>query len=343
MNAESKKKIEVLITFPLNEELVQRLNAIDPRLRIIITPARQVSDINDDQWQKTEILITEKVIPLPEKTPNLRWVQFNFAGIDFATSEPLLKKSELLITTLSGAAAPQVAEFILMAMLALGHKLPALVQQQRNHEWAPDRFSRLMPKEVRGSTVGFVGYGSIARELARILHSLDVKVLASKRNAMDPRDHGFNLEGLGDPEGNYFTRLYPIEATGSMVKECDFVVITLPKTDQTRNIFAEKEFAAMKQGSYLVDVSRGGIIKTQALKSALQEKKIAGAFLDVFEQEPLPKDSPLWDIPNLIISPHIAGISVHYNERAVVLLEENLRNYLQGIPLLNTFNSDAGY
>lgn len=343
MISDKKKKIEVLITYALGDELVQKMTAVDKRLHFNIISARQANEISDDTWQKTEILITEKLLPAPEKVPNLRWVQFNTAGIDSAVNEPLFLAGNIIFTTLSGAAAPQAAEFVLMAMLTLGHKMINILHAQRNHEWAPDRLARLMPKELRDSVVGLVGYGSIAREVARILQPWGAKVLATKLDIMHPDDRGFNFDGMGDPEGNYFTRLYPIQALKSMLKECDFVVITLPKTNSTTNLIAEEELSVMKSSAYLIDISRGGIVKPLALRMALQEKKIAGAFKDVFEQEPLAKDNPLWDSPNLIISPHIAGISTHYNERSVDLIIENLRNYCQDSSLLNVYNSELGY
>ncbi len=343
MNSEKKKKIEVLVTYSLSDDLVQKLNSVDKRLHFNGISARQANDISDDTWQKTEILITEKVLPLPEKVPNLRWVQFNTAGIDSAVHEPLFSAANITFTTLSGAAAPQAAEFVLMAMLTLGHKIVNILHAQRNHEWAPDRLARLMPMELRNSVVGLVGYGSIAREVARIVQTLDVKILATKFDIMHPGDRGFNFDGMGDPDGNYFTRLYPIQALKSMLKECDFVVITLPKTDSTTNLIAEEELSAMKSSAYLIDVSRGGIVKPLALKMALQEKRIAGAFKDVFEQEPLTKDNTLWDSQNLIISPHIAGISSFYNERSVDLIIENLKNYCQDLPLFNVYNPELGY
>jgi len=343
MMNESEKIIEVLITFALSDELIQQLSAVSIRLHISVFPARSPSDISDEIWNRTEILITEKIIPPPEKTPNLRWIQFNYAGIDFALDEPIVQKKDIYLSTLSGAAAPQVAEFVLMAMLALCHKMPALVHNQRFHEWPPDRYARLVPKELRGSTVGLIGYGSVAREIARITQPFGVKILALKRNVMKPEDQGYVQEGIGDPKGDLFTRLYPVQAICSMLKECDFIVNTLPKTRDTLHIIAEEEFSSMKQTAYLVDVSRGGIIKLSALKAALQEKKIAGAFIDVFEQEPLLKDNPIWDTPNIVISPHIAGLSMHYNERAVKLIQENLKRYIEDSSLVNLFNWIEGY
>ena len=343
MKSEPEKKIEVLITFPVSENILSEIHAVSPRIHLNNVPARNNTEISDDVWKKTEVLITDQVLPHPDKVPNLRWIQFNSAGIDFAVEEPIFQKQNIVVTTLSGAVAPQVAEYTLAMMLALSHKLPVLMGHQRNHEWPPDRNSRLIPHELRNSTIGILGYGSIGREIARLVQPLGVKVLASKNNVMAPEDRGYTIENMGDPEGNLFTRLYPIQALKSMVKECNFVVISLPKTKATYHLIAEEELAAMKPGTFIVDVSRGGIIKTGALISAVKEKQIAGAALDVFEQEPLPKDHPLWDIPNILISPHIAGLSIHYNERALSLFKENLDRYIKNNTLLNIFSQELGY
>jgi phosphoglycerate dehydrogenase-like enzyme len=343
MKTETENLIEVLVTFPLTEDLIQKIRDVSPRLHITVLPSRSPGEITDDIWRKTEILITERVLPSPEKVPALRWIQFNFAGIDFALEEPVLAKPDLLISTLSGAAAPQVAEYALTMMLALSHRLPLLNGLQRNHDWPPDRFVRLAPKEFRNSTLGLVGYGSIGREIARLVQPWDVKILACKKNVMNPADQGYIPAGLGDPEGNLFTRLYPFQAIKSMIKECDFVVVSVPKTPETNHLIAEEEFTAMKTSAYLVDLSRGGIVKNQALRHALQEKQIAGAVMDVFEQEPLPKDSNLWDLPNLIVTPHIAGVSIHYNQRSIQLICENLKRYCMGNSMLNIFDRESGY
>jgi phosphoglycerate dehydrogenase-like enzyme len=343
MNNESKKQLEVLVTFPLSEELINRLRVVSSLISLTVLPAKTYQEIDDEVWKKTEILITERVLPPLDKATALRWIQFNYAGIDFAVNEEIFSKNDLKITTLSGAATPQVAEYVVTMMLAISHKIPTLLKFQINHEWPADRFVRFTPKELRSSTVGLIGYGSISREIARLLSPFGVKILASKKNVMETQDGGYTIPGLGDPNGDLFTRLYPYQAIKSMMKECDYVVVTVPKTKETYLMIAEEELAVLKPTAYLIDVSRGGIIKNAALKTALQEKKLAGAVLDVFEQEPLPKDHPLWDTPNLIISPHIAGVSAHYSERSVDLIVENFKNYLNNSTLLNTFDPDSGY
>lgn len=335
--------MEVLITVPFNDNLISQIKAVSPLINITTVPEKNFHDIHDDIWKKTEVLITEKLLPPVDKVPELRWIQFNYAGIDFVTGSEIIRQKDITVTNLSGASSPQMAEYVLTMLLAIGHKLNIMHKLQVTHVWPADRFAKLTPRELRGSTVGLVGYGSINRELARILIPFGVTILACKKNVMRIADSGYQPEGLGDPNGDLFTRLYPFQAIKSMIKECDFVVVAVPLTDETKNLIGEEELAAMKNTAYLIDVSRGGVVNNSALREALSEKKIAGAVMDVFEQEPLQKDNPLWDTQNLIITPHIAGTSVHYNERGVQLIIENLKRYLNNEPLLNTFNPDQGY
>lgn len=335
--------VEVLITIPFAENLITRLREISPRLRISVHPARKVDEISIETWNRCEVLYTDRVLPAPEDVPNLKWIQFHFSGIDFAAEAPLVQNSSLIVTTLSGASASQMAEYVVMMMLALGHRLPDLGANQARSEWPRDRFERFLPHELRGSIVGIVGYGSIGRQIARLLQPFGCTILAAKRDAMHPEDSGYVEEGLGDPGGDLFERLYPIQALKSMLRECDFVAVTIPLTSDTHNLIGAGELAEMKPTAYLVDVSRGGVVNGAALISALQEKRIAGAGLDVFSEEPLPPNSPLWKLPNVLLTPHIAGHSGHYNERAMAMFTENLSRYLSGLPLYNRFDPQKGY
>jgi phosphoglycerate dehydrogenase-like enzyme len=335
--------IEVLTTIPFPEPILQRLKSLSPRIKISVFPAQQVNDVPLEMWNKAEVLYTDVLLPNIEQVPNLRWIQFHYAGIDYVLNTPLAAKPDLMLTSMSGASAIQEGEYILMMMLGLGHRLPELANNQAKQDWPIDRWEKFTPSELTNSTVGLIGYGSISREVARLLQPFGVKVLAVKKDVMHPLDAGYTLEGHGDPDGNYFHRLYPIEALKSMLKDCDYVILTLPLTPDTRGLFNDSVIRAMKPGAFLVQVSRGGIVDENALAQALIEKRLGGAALDVFTQEPLPATSPLWKVPNLILTPHVSGFSPRYKERAGEMFIGNLKKYLHGEPLMNKFEPERHY
>ena len=333
----------MLTTVPFPEAVMQQIRGLTPRIKLSFHHAQKTEDIPQDVLRKAEVLYTDILLPDIEEVPNLKWIQFHYAGIDFVQGSSLLRNKDLKITSMSGASAIQEGEYILGMLLGLGHHLPELISNQTRSEWPEDRWQRFSPVELTGSTVGLVGYGSIAREVARLLQPFNVIVLAAKKDVMHPQDDGYIVEGHGDPEGNFFHRLYPIEALKSMLKTCDFVVVTLPLTPATTGIIGEAEFKAMKPGAFLVHISRGGVVDENALLQALTEKRIAGAVVDVFSQEPLPPDHPLWKAPNLLITPHVSGFSPNYKERAGEMFAENLKRYLHGEPLMNLYHPDRHY
>lgn len=334
---------EVLSTIPFTETQQGVLQKISPQLHFTIQAARRPDEISNDQWARTEVLYTDRILPAVNLAPRLKWVQLHFTGIDFASDSPLVRRPGVITTHLSGAAVPQMAEYLLMMLLALGHRLPDAIANQQHAEWPRDRWERFSPRELRGSTVGLVGYGSVNREVARLLQGLEVTILAAKRNAMEPRDGGYTIPGLGDPDGNCFSRLYPFQALKSMLKDCDFVVVMVPLTPQSRSLMGAAELAAMKSTAYLIHAGRGGVVDQPALLEVLQDRRIGGAALDVFSEEPLPPASPFWKLPNVLITPHIGGISPNYLNRAVDLFATNLGRYVKGEPLFNQLDLDQGY
>jgi len=337
------KPVDILIRYPLSESQIKALAALSPRVRISAHTEGDFSEVPAETIAKCEVMLTAKDIPAPDPAPNLRWIQCSYAGVDFFKDNPLLQREGFQITNLSGANAPKVAEYGLMALLALAHKLPMMVQYQEKKIWPPDRWTRFEPRELRGSTVALLGYGSIARELARLLQPFGVKILATKNNLENLDQSGYIPEGTGDPYGELFTRLYPPQALRSMLKQSDFVVVCLPLTARTQNVIGKAELNAMKPSAYLVALGRGGQVDEDALLAALREKKIAAAVLDVFAEEPLPPENPLWSAPNLVITPHIAGNTSGYTDLVVDLFSENIRRYLAGEDLLNVFDPEKGY
>jgi len=335
-------EILVLITLNFPEPLVERLRALSPRLQIRVHPARTGQDLPGDLLADVEVLYTLHALPEPASVPNLRWVQFHLSGVDAIVDHPLLH-TDVLVTSLSGASAPQLAEYALMGILALGRRVPRMVADKAAKRWAEDRFERFQPVELRGATVGIVGYGSAGREVARLCRAFGATILAVKRDLRSVDDRGYRLKELGDPSADLAERLYPPQAVASMAALCDFLVIAAPLTPETRGMIDRRVFEALKPTAYLIDLSRGGLVDHAALVEALAEKKLAGAMLDVFPAEPLPDGSPLWEMPNVLLSPHIAGSSGDYYERATELFGENLRRYLSDQPLLNLYDPQFGY
>ncbi|HET7011862.1 MAG TPA: D-2-hydroxyacid dehydrogenase [Anaerolineales bacterium] len=332
----------VLMTLRFPDLLVERLRAVSPRLRIEVHPAGEADDLPEALLGDVEILYTARALPAPETVPSLRWVQFHFAGIDHVADHPLLR-SDVKITTLSGAATPQMGEFTLMCILALGRRLPRMERDRQEKRWADNRFERFRPLDLAGSTVGIVGYGSVGREVARLCHAFGAKVLATKRNLKALGDSGYGLDAHGDAGAEVPERLYPPKALRSMAALCDFLVVTVPLTPETRGMINRAVLQDMKPTACLIDISRGGVVDHNALVEALSEKRLGGAALDVYPVEPLPASSPLWEMPNVILSPHVAGGSSHYFEQAATLFAENLQRYLADQPLLNLYDPQIGY
>lgn len=341
--SKSNSPIDVLITVPISTPLTKPLQEVSPLLRITVHPADSLDHVPEELWARCEVLYTKRIIPSSLLAPNLKWVQHHYAGIDTSSEFLSGERPNLTVTTMSGAAATQVAEYVLTMLLTFGRQLPALIANQKKAEWPKDRWERFKPRELRNSTVGIVGYGSIGRQIACLLRQFGATVLATKHDAMRPIDAGYAPEGVGDPQGDLVHRLYPAQALKSMVKDCDFIVVAVPLTSESRGMIDAQVLFACKPTAYLIDVSRGGIVDHTALVKALVEHKLAGAALDVFPEEPLPKKSPLWEMPNVIVTPHIAGISAHYDERAMALFAENLSRYVLDLPLHNVYDFKKGY
>lgn len=337
------EEIQVLTTVEFSQQQLAEFKALYPAIKLQSHPLAQGAELPPEKWKPIEVLYTFRALPELEQAPNLGWIQFHLAGIEEHLDAPILRKAGLQATTLSGANAPQVAEHALALMLALGHHVNNMLLDQPQHKWPVRRAEHYLPSELLGSTVGIIGYGSIGQRLARLLQSFGVNILAAKRDLLNPGRPDYQADGQGDPQASLVRRLYPGKALSTMLKECDYVVITVPLTTATRGMIAAKQLAAFKPGAYLIDVSRGGVLSHEALLAALQSKQLAGAALDVFPEEPLAADSALWDLPNVIISPHVAGLSPRYVERAFALFKENMRRYLAGEELFNKIDLERGY
>jgi phosphoglycerate dehydrogenase-like enzyme len=335
-------EINVLITLPFPEELLEQLKALSSRIRIRIHPVRAAEDLHCELLGEIDVLYTSRVIPDLDDVPKLRWIQLHDAGVHHIEEHPALK-SEIKITTMSGVSASSMAEYALLAILGLGHRLLFMMKDKEKKKWAEDRIERFMPVELNKSVIGIVGYGSVGREVARVCHSMGARIVAIKRNLKILDDEGYFQNGRGDPRAELVERLYPPQAIASMASLCDFLVICVPLTNETRGLVGKKVFSLLKPTSFLIDLSRGGVVDHGALVDALEEKRIAGAALDVFPVEPLPESSPLWEMPNVLLSPHVAGASLQYYESAIDCFTENMKRYLSDQTLLNLYVAERGY
>lgn len=331
----------VLITVPFSAEALDRVAAVSSQIQV------ESEILIDGKWPedrvlKAEVLYTTDRPPLTEQAPNLRWLHTHWAGVERLVDGPLWD-SDVIITNTSGIHAPNMGQYTMAQILAWANRVPVWIRHQQEGKWPAKRREAFMSDELRGRTLGIIGYGSIGREIARLASAFGMQILVTKRDARHVKDEGYNLPGYGDPEGDLPTRIYPTEATRSMVGECDYIAITLPLTPRTHHLFDEAMFRAMKPRCFVINVGRGGLIKENDLVRALSKGWIAGAGLDVFETEPLPEESPLWAMENVIMSPHVSGFSKEYDERALNLFIANLERYLAGQPLLNTINREQGY
>jgi phosphoglycerate dehydrogenase-like enzyme len=235
-------------------------------------------------------------------------------------------QSPVVLTGVSGIHATPIGEYVLMIMLMLAKKAPLYFELKAKHEWM-----RFMPSVLRGKTVGILGLGSIGREVARLSGAFGMRVIATRRSAR------------ATTRARYVDKVFPPGQLHQLLAESDYVAVTLPLTPETRNIIGEAELNAMKSTGYIINIGRGSLIDESALIRALRDNRIAGAGLDVTAIEPLPADSPLWEMDNVILSPHISGGMEDYTARATDIFCENLRRYLSGKRLKNIIDKKKGY
>lgn len=335
------KPIHILSTLSFPDELLDRMRSVSPKLVVDQYDTASAEEVPSQLWEQVEVLYTFSTVPDLARTPNLRWVQLHSAGVNHLLNTPLWE-SDVILTTVSGIHAPTIAEYVFMMMLAFARRLPRMLYYQSRAEWPSQRWGKFLPQELRGATLGVVGYGRIGEEIGRLAHAFGMRVLGLRRGETD-RGGGYRLPELAGLPHTGPDRLYTPQQLAEMLPECDYVVLTVPYTSATHHLIDEAALCAMKATAVLINVARGSVIDEAALVHALDEGWIAGAALDVFEQEPLPADSPLWGMSNVLISPHVAGFTPYYDDRATALFAQNLRRYLAGQPLLNVVDRRREY
>jgi D-2-hydroxyacid dehydrogenase (NADP+) len=263
-----------------------------------------------------------------EAAPKLRWIQSPSAGVEYVARVPALVESDVVLTNTRGAHGPSIGEHAFALLLAMTRRLPASWEWQKQHHWGRKEGYRT-GREIMGSTLGLVGFGAIGRGIAQRAHAFEMPMLAVDAQAVD-----------GEP---WVDEVWPPSRLPELLERSDVVVVAAPLTAETRHLIDAPMLARMKPDAYLVVVSRGGIVEEGALAEALAAGRLAGAALDVTEVEPLAADSPLWDAPNLILTPHLAGDSWQKERRCVEILKENLRRFSKGEALVNVVDKRRGY
>lgn len=252
------------------------------------------------------------------KATRLKWLHVFNVGVDHPIYTEMLERG-VRLTTSAGSTAGPIAHTAIMGLLALARGFPRWLVAQRSHHWNPER--KTPPRDLRGQTAIVVGLGKIGAEIARLARALGLKVIGVRRGprrAEDPVDE-----------------LHPPAALSDLLPRCDWLVIACPLTPETRGLVDAGLIARLPRGGRIINVARGEIVAEQALIGALRSGHLAGAYLDVFETEPLPPESPLWDLPNVLITPHNSSAAAGNDERVLAIFLDNLGRWHRGEPLVN--------
>jgi D-2-hydroxyacid dehydrogenase (NADP+) len=312
--------MKILISFDLDQKYVERIRSVsEASVKTSSDPQVLLSEIQD-----AEILLAGRFNrEMFAAARKLRWVQSVAAGVDRFLFDAFVA-SDVVLTNARGIHPPQVSDHTLALILAFSRRLNKFARAQLERKWL-----RLECDELQGRVIGVIGLGAIGREIARKAKCFGMKVLALDKN-------------LAVPPSSVDELLKPTDLL-TLLKQSDFVVLSVPLTKETEGLIGQRELAAMKKDGILINVSRGRIVQEQALVNALKERRIGGAGLDVFEEEPLPPESELWTMENVIITPHVAGSTPYYWSRVCDIFCENLRRYTSGQPLINVVDKKAGY
>jgi phosphoglycerate dehydrogenase-like enzyme len=316
--------VKVLVTHRLGEEDLARVRAVSDAIALdtasgleeSLQKAADAEVIQPGAWSDQ----------LWKAAPNLKWVQSGGAGVEHYMTPDFIA-SPIMLTNAQGTYAIPIADHVMAFVLYFARRFDVLVRNQLRREWAD--WGAVALDELGGKTLGIVGLGGIGAEVARRAKAFDMRVIATRRRPNTPCGHANEVRGV---DGLHW-----------LLQESDYVLLSLALTRETTGLIAEAELKSMKPTAYLMNVGRGGLVDEDALVRALREGEIAGAGLDVFAREPLPEDSPLWEMPNVMITPHDAGDSPRSHERLMDLFCENLRRYVAGEALLNVVDKEAGY
>ncbi len=315
--------MNIVVAIPMNEEQKKTLAAIAPDADVTYTTAEAVTQ---QLIAGAEIILGNVPIPLLKGAKKLKWLQLNYAGSDNYAAPGVLPQG-VILTNATGAYGLAISECMLAGVLSLIKRLGEYQTNQEKHIWQ----NMGEVRSIYGSTTLVVGFGDIGSSFAQRMHALGSTVIGIRRNVTEKPD--------------YVSALYQMDKLDALLPLADFVALSLPNSPQTQKVMSAKQFDLMKQTATLVNVGRGSAVDTDALVKALNTGKIGGAVIDVVHQEPLPADHPLWDCPNLVLTPHVTG---NYNlpetlTRVVNIALRNLAAYLNSRPMESVVDFATGY
>lgn len=329
--------MRLILDAEIRPETVERLRALSPELEVVDVTGDPAFDARTLADPDVEVIIGSRPPTDLAGVPSLRWLQARSAGVNHLAADPPWRHG-ITVTNAKGVYAIPIGEYVSGMVLRIHQPAARWAADQAAHIW-PDGDPELI-SIVRGRTAVIAGYGSIGREVARQLSALGLRIIAVKSRPEVRADTSYRVPGTGDPDGSVPERIVAEADLATVAREADLLVVTMPLTDATRGIVSREVIAALPERAWLINVARGALVDEPALLEALRAGRLAGAVLDVFGQEPLPADSPWWDAPNVIVTPHASGQTLRFFDELVI---ENVRRYLAGEPLLNLVDPERGY
>jgi phosphoglycerate dehydrogenase-like enzyme len=326
--ASENDRLNVLISFHLPKIYLERILSVSARI-----------EVNQSRDQEELLKLVENADVLLAgrfsqrmflAARKLKWIQTNYVGVE-SFLYPEVVESDVIITNAGGVNTIPVAEHAIGLIFCLSRKLNLFIRNQIEKKWKTSNAELLSQmKEVDGKTLGIVGVGRIGGEIVKKAKCLGMKTIAARKNTSAQKP-------------DHVDKLVSSENLDQLLAESDFVVLQLPTTAETKNMIGEKEFRSMKPTAFLINTGRGDVVQEDELIKALKEGWIAGAALDTFADEPLPENSPLWDMQNVVITPHVAGLTPYYFDRLIEVFCENLKRFINKEQLVNVVDKRRGY
>jgi phosphoglycerate dehydrogenase-like enzyme len=338
--------VNVLLASPLAADLVERIAAVDPRVRLTYRPdllgqPRYPGDhyppvrrtnAQAAGWasllRDAEVLLDVDQPSAPDivqLAPRLRWIQSSSSGVGQWIKRLKLDETPIVVTNAAGMHAQPLAEYAIFAMLYFARDWPRLAAEQRAHHW-----DRCAIDTLERKTLGIIGLGQVGCTIARLAKPFGMRVLGIRRSGAGANDADVD-------------QVFTPDRLADVLRQSDYLVLSVPYTHETAGMLGADELALLKPRAVLINIARGTIVDEGALIAALAANKLGGAALDVFSHEPLPADSPLWDMPNVLVTPHSMSTANTENEWLTGLFCDNLRRYLEGEPLRNQVDKIRGY